>query len=291
MLGLAYPAGHQWGSLEDIDIDLVRWVNPELQRQIWREINKTLKYVSQDPIPLRVVTTALNSFNLALSTGITIQEIKGVVDQCCTEPAAILAGRTKAHEAIVEMIEAIAKEEGRESRGGLIYFMILAAIYNGVIETMDPLLMSIGFSAPYLTRDIKAQSSDYRKIRDTFVLCKIAMDDVIGYSPRVDNIEDVLRIRRDRSIIRFRECLSEWNHELPSGRDHVLKRIKSDIRKANKEFSRLEKWKRVDRWLLWIQIPAAFIPIVSNVVTFLGVGTQLYIARSEKKNSWQMLGR
>jgi hypothetical protein len=116
------------------------------------------------------------------------------------------------------------------------------------------------------------------------------MNEQLGYAPVVNTIEDVLRLRNDKRIVRFRKLLEEWCAVLPSGDAALIKKIKADIEKANREFRRLPKWKMADKWLFWAQLPTALIPVVSTIVTVVTFGVQLKVQQAER-NSWIGIGR
>jgi hypothetical protein len=59
---------------------------------------------------------------------------------------------------------------------------------------------------------------------------------------------------------------------------------------ANREFRHLNKWRTVDKWLFWAQLPTALIPLVSTIVTVVSFGVQLKLKTSEK-NCWVGIGR
>jgi hypothetical protein len=119
----------------------------------------------------------------------------------------------------------------------------------------------------------------------------MAMHEEIGFAPKVDSLEDVLRLKGNKEIGRFREQLMNWCEALSEGRDGALKRIKKDIRTANLELKNLKKWRKVDTWLFWAQIPTAFIPILSHIVTVSSFITHLWIERKENRHGWIAISR
>src|SRR5262249_30656489 len=119
----------------------------------------------------------------------------------------------------------------------------------------------------------------------------IAMQEEMGYMPVVESFDDLLRLRENKSIDEFRNKLYEWYEELPKGKFDTLKKIKSDIKKTNQELKRLEKWRRLDRILFWLQLPVTFIPIISTLFTVTAFSTGVLIRTKESRNSWVAIGR
>lgn len=64
----------------------------------------------------------------------------------------------------------------------------------------------------------------------------------------------------------------------------LAEKIRSDILKANKEISKLDKWEKVDNWFYYLAVPTMFIPIISNVVT-VGGPIHVIILKVNKKNT------
>jgi hypothetical protein len=123
-----------------------------------------------------------------------------------------------------------------------------------------------------------------------YKLCQVTMSHELGYAPDVNDIDDLLRLRHDKRITRFRQLLDQWCRILPSGDAALIKGIKKDILKANRELRHLNQWRTVDRWLFWAQLPTTLIPILSTVVTVASFGVHLQVERSEK-NTWIGIGR
>lgn len=63
----------------------------------------------------------------------------------------------------------------------------------------------------------------------------------------------------------------------------LAEKIRSDILKANKEISKLDKWEKVDNWFYYLAVPTMFIPIISNVVTVGGAYSRYHIESKQKK--------
>ncbi|CEO10610.1 Uncharacterised protein [[Clostridium] sordellii] len=161
---------------------------------------------------------------------------------------------------------------------------------SSIIQLMD---MSKELNSSFVSnriRDVK-ENIDADIMNEAYRICLIEMKDVIKYTPRVESIEDVLRLKEKKEIHRFREVLNEWATLLSNGDlDHIDK-IKKDIIKANKEITNLEKWKKVDKWLYYASIPSMIHPIPSSIVTIGSASLRCYMERKENKYGWVGIGR
>ena len=130
------------------------------------------------------------------------------------------------------------------------------------------------------------QTSDVRNLHSAYSLCLLPMQEEIKYAPVVESIQDLIRLRERSEIKRFREVLSAWKSLLCKGEIDLAENIRADIIKANREISKLEKWKTVDKWFYYLTLPTMFVPIVSNIINVGSVYTRFHIGRYEKKFGW-----
>ena len=112
--------------------------------------------------------------------------------------------------------------------------------------------------------------------------------DEIKYFPYPENMYDVLKYRERKEIRLFREVLSEWLRELRLGNVRGEERIRKDIKKANKELKRLNKWKEYERSPINFVINSigGHIPILSNILTGIYSISFIYERHIDKKYAW-----
>ena len=261
-------------------------------RSALRRVNILLKSLGYQPVSYSAMSLSFDAVEFACHAEADLEKLKQTILQ-------LIRDRPKKRKLDSEYIRLVVGIDAILSGIDDIHpmcalFSILAAITETLyIWTLG--LCSNAFSIPFLSNGIRTNSlinlKTNLKVHDSFSLCQIAMNEELNYAPSVNTIDDVLRLRDHKSITRFRELLFEWCQQLPAGNIQVLNKIKRDIGKANRELRHLEKWKTVDRWLFWVQLPTTLIPILSTIVTIASFTTHLWIERKEPVNSWVGIGR
>ncbi|MEB9942239.1 hypothetical protein P4K75_29205, partial [Bacillus cereus] len=152
--------------------------------------------------------------------------------------------------------------------------------------------MSEEFKVPFISKRVSCTSNETEgdNMHEVYKLCLVQMKDEIQYIPRIESIDDLLRLREKKEIKRFREVLIEWKNLMNNGDIKLAEKIRSDILKANKEISKLDKWEKVDNWFYYLAVPTMFIPIISNVVTVGGAYSRYHIESKQKKYGWIGIG-
>lgn len=125
---------------------------------------------------------------------------------------------------------------------------------------------------------------------EAFQLCCLSMKGIVNYAPVVESIDDVLRLRDDKRIQSFRVALSQWSIALKEGEEKGLKEIAEEISRRSDDLKRLEKWKKVDRWVYHATLPLFLIPVISNIHTVFSYGVRMKIEHTQNSN-WLLLGR
>lgn len=153
--------------------------------------------------------------------------------------------------------------------------------------------MSKEFKVPFISKRIVdfENKIEIDKSYEAYKTCMIEMSREVQYAPRIDSIDDLLRLRESSEIRRFREVLNEWTNLISSQQFNLAEKIRKDILKANKEISKLNKWKKVDKFIYYLSIPTMFIPYLSNIATIGGAYTRYHIEGKEKKYGWIGIGR
>ncbi|MBT5304619.1 MAG: hypothetical protein HOL31_06000 [Candidatus Scalindua sp.] len=134
-------------------------------------------------------------------------------------------------------------------------------------------------------------SQSGKNMSTAFRLCQLSMSEEIGYAPVVESLQDVLRLREDERLKRFRDVLLEWSIEVRSGREVAEKRIRGDIKKANQELKKLAKWRKTSRWLCYFSLPLAVLPYISTITNLSSVACQMFIDRKEGMYGWMGITR
>jgi len=127
--------------------------------------------------------------------------------------------------------------------------------------------------------------------------CNIYLSEV-EVVPRLTNIGDALRLRRDKRILDFRQTLSAWATELRTGDFRAERRIRHDIRKANEELRKLGPYRRISRWAAYVALPVALvetltlgIPAVGTALAAVSGAVQFISDRTMARHRWMLLGR
>lgn len=255
-----------------------------------RRTNSLLRALEIPSVRYRVMSLAIDYIELACQYGFDLKELQQSHIGSNENPD-LDVQNSEYMDFLAEMYDALLNA-GTDELSAL---FCMKSAFEEILYIWTLILHSQAFGVPFLSNKIRRPEGPGSKVNlrmhDTFTLCRVAMNEELGYAPVVNNLDDVLRLRNNKSIVRFRKLLFEWCQQLPSGDEQVLNRIKADLQKANKELRKLDKWKTVDRWLFWVQLPTALIPVVSTVVTMASFTTRAWIERREPTNSWICIGR
>ena len=68
--------------------------------------------------------------------------------------------------------------------------------------------------------------------------------------------------------------------------------MRSDIRKANRELTKLDEWRKYELspFNFWLNAIGGHIPVLSNVLTVVNMCASMYSSKVESKHGWVMLG-
>ena len=160
-----------------------------------------------------------------------------------------------------------------------------------IVSFWQPFVASLGCDAPFYSRALTYlpsytyASGDH--VSDTFALCKIAMREEVSVTPVVETIDDLLRLREDRRLKRFRQLLWQWADFLALGEERALLKIRKDIASANKELKKLEKWKAASEgWLFWVEVIAGLVPLLNYIMAVEIVARHSHMRHLEERSSW-----
>jgi hypothetical protein len=278
--------------------DFIRDVKPALVRHVHRKQNTVRRRIGLDEIPYRVISRAFDALATAAESEIDFADFKHNIGRVFMDPKVLTTDDTIDRELVIDVLSDVWNQEG--TKGALPPAIDVACmpLLNALTELLDfwtPLVFSLGLSLPLLTRFTAGSFADHLASTDTakaaFRLCRLSMQDKLSYAPVVETFEDVLRLREHKGMDRFRTLLHRWCEVLAQGEEQAIREIGQDIEKANKELRRLERWRKIDSWLFWVQLPALLIPVLSSMVTVASFSTGLWMRRIEEKHSWVTIGR
>jgi len=129
-------------------------------------------------------------------------------------------------------------------------------------------------------------------VDDVYYIAKTKLIDEVTILPNPSSLADVARMRNAKEMVRFREVLSNWCQTIQEGNERLERRMRADIRKANRELTKLEKWRKFELSPLnfWINSVGGHIPIFSNLLTVVNTCASIYSSGVESKHAWVMLG-
>ena len=110
------------------------------------------------------------------------------------------------------------------------------------------------------------------------------------------SLEAVLELRENKRIRNFRETLHFWANEMKKSDPSYEKKIRRDIRKANKELKRIGSYRKIGRWVTYLSLPVTVASLLSGIPAGLiltPIGFSTYIASDllERKYKWMLMGR
>lgn len=301
LLRLSFTVGQtmEGDEFAEIPADFIRYVKPFLIRYIHRKQNTLLRRLEFENVPYRVTSRAYDALAKAAEANINFVDFRErTLSRLLGEPRLLVSSELEYQDVAIEIFGAILKELLTHNKDNTSIQIATIPILESLTELLDfwtSLIMSLSFSEPLLSR-FMVQSAipsidSVNDVASTYQLCRIVMQEKLQYAPVVETMDDVLRLREHKSISRFRNLLQKWCEVLQFGDKQALEEITKDIEKANKELQKLERWRKVDSWLFWIQVPAMFVPILSNIVTLASFSTGLWIHRIEENHSWLTIGR
>ena len=134
-----------------------------------------------------------------------------------------------------------------------------------------------------------SEQSDY-----SYNVYKIILDE-IQFMPKLNSIEDVLRLRNDKRIIDFREAIKHWSEILTEGEVDIEAKLRLDINKSNNEFKSFQQYEKISGWATYVSLPFIVVDLFSGVpigsiLTAVSGAYQFKASKVKKKYSWLLLG-
>lgn len=128
------------------------------------------------------------------------------------------------------------------------------------------------------------------EVLDAHALCLMNLTDLLGYTPVVESLRDVLRLRQDGRMELYRRNLSRWTAALREDGEQAALLVKRDIEAQKSALARLSTWRKIDRFLLWFALPAACIPKVPLLYAASKIFQTLNL-RAAEREQWVGLWR
>lgn len=123
---------------------------------------------------------------------------------------------------------------------------------------------------------------------DTFALFQVAVGDELGFAPRADTLQDVLRLREQKDVHRFRELIGQMNSAIKRSDESLLKEMRTEILNAKQKLKRIEFVN--SRPYVWATTLLGFVPILGQVLGATNLITYEVAELTKKRNNWIYLG-
>jgi len=160
------------------------------------------------------------------------------------------------------------------------------------------------YQIPIITTRAKlTNSSEYLATEDNeielydnvYKAYKVYLDE-ISLVPKVRTIEDVIRLRKDKRIVEFREALTNWGLEIREGDPKTEKRMREEIQKANEELKKIGEFQKIGKWVTYISLPISIAGAFSGyslglTLIPISVGARILSDLHERKYRWLLFGR
>lgn len=287
LLGAAVITSQFIEGFECIPFGFVSYVKQHKVRNALSNANTTLHFMGYPELAHKVISVAFDIVENMMDDSVNAYILSSEIGLATKEFSRLTDGSLIYSDMIIEYFRKTLIEQNMQP---IISVTVLHAVFSEIINSWTLLAWSTMFGEPVLTsynntnRDNNNNTiNDYH---EAYVLCKVAMFNSDCYVPVVNSIDDLLRLRRNEYISRFRELIRTWSSHLSRGDVSVLSEIRADIEKANNELRKLERVKKVDRWLYYTQLPVSMIPVLSSIVTFAAFASRAWIEKTEKNHSW-----
>ena len=116
----------------------------------------------------------------------------------------------------------------------------------------------------------------------------MAIGDELGFIPKINNLDDVLRLREHRGIKQFRKLFGELNSAIKKTDQQLIKEIRDEIVKSKSTLNRLEFTKT--RSYIWVTTILGFLPVIGNVLGLVDVALYEVDELIKKKHDWVYMG-
>lgn len=118
--------------------------------------------------------------------------------------------------------------------------------------------------------------------------------DEVQWWPNVDNITEVVKLRKRPEFKDFRVVLTDWADAVTRGDDKRQQKIRSDIRRANRALRQVARCQKGGRFLAYLGVPLVAIdlflgPIFGASATVCGFALQGYADWLRREHRWLLI--
>ena len=140
------------------------------------------------------------------------------------------------------------------------------------------------------------QETDPRIDNKVYRTLKIELKRIIGTLPHANTLNDVFKIKEQRSkdIMRLRQVLDNLENELRNnGSKKMIEKAINEIRSASAELSKLKEVDAVSKWITYLSLPISVAEKAIGIPSEIGIGAGIISAYTTyksgsilKKNNW-----
>lgn len=178
-------------------------------------------------------------------------------------------------------------------------YAVAHAYWKALFEMVDMLHLSETMECPiYMPLNLPANDDLQKSSRDIKEdlrrVYKIYLSER-GFTPKIDCIQDLLRLREDKRLNPLREVLGIWQKELSKEDVDGMNFVKLEIEKARTEVKKLSKYKDMGQFIGYASLPMSFVDTAIGVPIGLamapvGGALEFFSERNMKKFNWLNFG-
>lgn len=138
-------------------------------------------------------------------------------------------------------------------------------------------------------------NDDFSQGLEAYGVLRVSYEKLVSALPRLDKIEDVIRLKEKRSkdINRLKDVITEVESALVEGKSCAINTANKLIEKALKDLNRGLTLQKVSKWTTYSSLPIAAIESYMQMPPLLGISAGMIGTTStfsldsiEKKNNW-----
>lgn len=117
----------------------------------------------------------------------------------------------------------------------------------------------------------------------------------VQYLPRVESLEDVMRLRNNKFIHQFKQVVEHWSMVIREGDWKRELRVRQEIRKANLELKKIEEHEKINGFVTYLALPFIVFDLfigfpTGSILTAISGAYQFKIDKIKRKQEWLMIG-
>ena len=178
-------------------------------------------------------------------------------------------------------------------------YAVAHAFWKAVFEVVDLLNLSEKMRCPiYMPLDIPIEDNtptpdnvideDLRRIYKIYVSER-------GFTPKIDCIQDLLRLREDKRLDPLREILKTWQNELSKEDVDGMNYVRKEIEAARTEVKKLDKYSDLGRFIGYASLPMSVVDLtigtpIGLFMAPIGAAVNVWAKQKAKKFNWLNFG-